>query len=50
VEEGFGNTGAGFLGGEVATLFFDLGKDFWDGIGWAGEEVAEFTSQHGEII
>jgi hypothetical protein len=30
VEKGLGNTGASFLSGEVATLFFDLRKDFWN--------------------
>ena len=50
MEEGLGNTGASFLSGKVATLFFDLGKDFWNGVGWAGEEVTKFTLEHGQII
>ena len=48
--EGFSDTIARFFFGNISTLFFELLDDLENGVGRAGEVMAEFGLEHGQII
>ena len=48
--QGFGDADTTGRAGEVTTLPFDLGQNFFMGIGRAGEIVAASAGEHGEVV
>ena len=48
--EGFSNTIARFFFGNISTLFFELLNDLENGVGRAGEVMAEFGLEHRQVV
>lgn len=50
VPEGFGDACSRFAGGHIPLLVPDGLKNFWDGVGRAGEIVTKFSAEHGQVV
>ena len=48
--EGFSDTIARFLFGDISTLFFELLDDLENGVGGAGEVATEFGLEHRQVV
>lgn len=48
--EGFGDARARFFPGNISALLFELLDDLEDGVGRAGEVVAELALEHGQVV